>query len=135
MDTIGLDQLIENEGEPEGKFLTEVEMLRMELYLEKIKSQRERLGAIKQANKVRQLEADMCRKNSEIALHEAFRLDQPDPKAVSAAGGAEHAVELLQSQKKEFADTLIEKYSITDHNFGFNPETGEIVEKLGGTED
>ena len=121
--------------EGDGKlYLTQLEMTTLELLIERIKGHNERMKILQLGDEVRKLQADIHRKNSEIALLEAYKLDQPDRKVVSARETLNTLITQATKAKDAFADELKEKYSITDPNFGFNPDTGEIVEKLGGAD-
>ena len=120
--------------EGDGKlYLTQLEMTTLELLIERIKGHNERMKILQLGDEVRKLQGDIHRKNSEIALLEAHKLDQPDRKVERAREQLNNLITQATKAKDAFADELKEKYNITDPNFGFNPDTGEIVEKLGGT--
>jgi hypothetical protein len=120
---------IEEGREDNKKYLSQLELVTLELLIERIRAHNERLRTLQVGERVRQLESEMLKKNSEIALLEAFKLEQPDRKVVSAKDQLGILITQAQKAKEAFAEELCQKYDIKDPNWGFNPETNEIVEQ------
>lgn len=126
MDTSKLDHM--EAGEPEAKCLSELELVTLELLIEKLGHNQQRLKTLQIGEQIRQLDVDALKRKSEICLLQAQVKETPEQKIVNAFTQLNVVITQAEKAKQAFIDEIAKKYNVADPNFGFNPETGEIVE-------
>lgn len=112
------------------KSLTKPEIMKMELLVERLAHHEQRLKTVLLAEQLVEKEIEIQKIKSTVALLEARVLSLPNPKLVESKGIISEAIEKAEGAKEDYARALMKKYSIQTPNFGFLPETGEIIEDV-----
>lgn len=116
--------------EEEKKHLSEEDQTKMELLLERMKNSQERLRLIQMDERIRQLEIEKMKLQNEI-VDLKIQLKEQELAADSQVQKAKEQLTDMFEQSKKAKDAYVEeireKYGITYEQFGFNPQTREIV--------
>jgi hypothetical protein len=114
----------------EPKHLSDEDKTKMELLLERMKNNQERLRLVQMDEKIRQLEVEKMKLQSEI-VQLKIQLKEVELAANSPVQQAKsqlaEMLEHSQKAKDAYVEEIREKYGITDPEFGFNPATGELI--------
>jgi len=119
--------------EEEKKHLSEEDQTKMELLLERMKNSQERLRLIQMDEKIRQLEIEKMRLQNQIVELKIQLKEQELSQDSQVQKDKEQLTEMFEQSKKAkdtYVEEIREKYGITDAEFGFNPQTREIVPTL-----
>ena len=110
------------------KYLTEVEVLKLELSVALRQLNGLEVKLLKESDKQRQLEADNLKKQGEILLLKAENRKFPEPKHVQQLQFRTVHLKKLEEDAKAYQEELREKYGFISEFLGYDPETRRIVE-------
>jgi hypothetical protein len=110
------------------KYLTQEEMLRLEVNLLKQKLCQSELDLLTKEEEKRQLEKKIYSAQSEALGLRIDLLNRPDPLILRRSEKSSAKMTSLKGENAELVVDLKKKYDITSKGLGYSPDTGEIVE-------
>jgi hypothetical protein len=108
--------------------LSEEDMLLLELNIERTNVAREKVKTLRAEDHVRQLECQILKLKGDVCYLQAKDIEIPQVKSIRAMELANTQLRTLEDERKNIIESIRTKYDIKDPGFGFNPETGEIIE-------
>lgn len=113
----------------DGMYLTDEEVLKLELSIALRKIESLEINLFKEYDKQRQLEMDNLKKQGEILHLKAEAKKFPEPKHVQQLQLRSVQLKKLEEEAKAFQEELREKYGFTSETLGYDPETNRIVDE------